>query len=111
MEALLDQGAAEAIVVTLGSQGAVLASDGLRLHLQPPSVQGRAPMGAGDSFVSALIHRLTQDGTLSDAARDGVAAAVAAVKTRDANLYRKQDLEQLRSQVQTHEHHPSPKQS
>ncbi len=111
MDALLAQGTAEAIVVTLGSQGAVLAAEGLRMHLQPPPVEGRAPMGAGDSFVSALIHRLTQDGTLPEAVRDGVAAAAAAVKTRDANLYRKQDLEQLRSQVQTHEHHPEPKQS
>ncbi|MFP4077395.1 MAG: 1-phosphofructokinase family hexose kinase [Halochromatium sp.] len=111
MDALLAKGTAEAIVVTLGSQGAVVAAEGLRLHLQPPSVEGRAPMGAGDSFVSALIHRLTQDGRLSEAARDGVAAAAAAVKIRDANLYRKQDLEQLRSQVQIHEHHPGHSQS
>ncbi|MCF7989615.1 MAG: 1-phosphofructokinase family hexose kinase [Thiohalocapsa sp.] len=99
MGRLLDAGIADAVVVTLGKGGAVLATGGLRLHLRPPATEERAPVGAGDSFVSALVNRLSRGGDLVDATRDGVAAAAAAVKTRDASLYRPEDLHRLREQV------------
>jgi 6-phosphofructokinase 2 len=99
MESLLEQGAAEAVVMTMGGEGALLGTAEHRLHLRPPRVEGRAPVGAGDSFVSALVQRLAEGGDLADAARHGVAAAAAAVKTRDPQLYRPEDLEDLRDQV------------
>ncbi|MBK1633345.1 hypothetical protein CKO31_21840 [Thiohalocapsa halophila] len=100
MDRLIRDGAAEAVVVTLGAQGAVLASDGLHAHLRPPAIEGRAPVGAGDSFVSALVHRLAAGGELLAAAIDGVAAAAAAVKTRDTRLFRPDDLAALRAEVE-----------
>ncbi len=99
MDRLIRDGAAAAVVVTLGDQGAVLASDGLHVHLRPPAIEGRAPVGAGDSFVSALVHRLAAGGELLEAAIDGVAAAAAAVKTRDTRLFRPDDLAALRAEV------------
>jgi fructose-1-phosphate kinase PfkB-like protein len=50
-------------------------------------------------IVSALVNRLSRGGDLVDATRDGVAAAAAAVKTRDTSLYRPEDLHRLREQV------------
>lgn len=99
MADLVEDGVAEAVVVTLGDRGALLVSTGLKLHLRPPPVEGLAPVGAGDSFVSALVHRLAQGGDLADAARHGVAAAAAAVKSRDPQLYRAEDLEGMRTDV------------
>ncbi len=106
MSQLVRDGAAAAVVVTLGAQGAVLASEDLQVHLRPPAVRGRAPVGAGDSFVCALVHRLAAGGALLEAAIDGVAAAAAAVKTRDTRLFRPADLTALRTEVEVRHRSP-----
>jgi 6-phosphofructokinase 2 len=106
LDDILRDGAAEAVVVTLGAQGAVLASRDLRVYLRPPAIEGRAPVGAGDSFVSALVHRLAAGDALLLAAIDGVAAAAAAVKTRDTSLFRPDDLPALGAEVEVR-HSPS----
>jgi 6-phosphofructokinase 2 len=98
----LREGAAEAIVVTQGARGAVLASGELRVHLEPPASKGRAPVGAGDSYIAALVHRLAAGDGLLDAARDGVAAAAAAVRSR-GELFRPEDLAALRGKIEVHE--------
>jgi 6-phosphofructokinase 2 len=99
MESVVNQDVAEALVVTLGNQGALLVSRESKLHLRPPEIEGRAPVGAGDSFVSALVHCLAEGGDLAEAARHGVAAAAAAVKSRDPQLYRPEELEAMRHEV------------
>jgi 6-phosphofructokinase 2 len=99
MQQLIEDAAIDAVVVTLGEQGALLVTAERRLHLRPPAIEGRAPVGAGDSFVGAMVQRLADGGNLSEAARDGVAAAAAAVSLRDRQLFRPEDLEALRPQI------------
>jgi 6-phosphofructokinase 2 len=100
LDRLVADGVAQAFVVTLGARGAVLASAEHRAHLCPPSVAGRAPVGAGDSFVAGLAHRLAQGGDLLQAARDGVATAAAAVQHQNGELFRPPDLPALRERVE-----------
>jgi len=100
MQQLIGDSSIDAVVVTLGEQGALLVTAEKRLHLRPPAIQGRAPVGAGDSFVGAMVKRLAEGGNLSEAARDGVAAAAAAVSMRAGQLFCPEDLEALRPQIE-----------
>jgi len=71
---------AEALIVTLDADGALLASrDGLRLHLRPPKTRVISHVGAGDSFVTVLVYQLQRGLPLREAFQYGVAAAAAKV--------------------------------
>lgn len=92
---LLAHGAAEAVVVTLGGNGAILASAGGETRFTSPRVEVRSTTGAGDSFIAALCWALANDWPLEEACRYGVAAAAAAVTTDATELAHKTDVEAL----------------
>ena len=46
----------------------------------------RSAVGAGDSFLAAVVHRLTCDDTMENALRWGMAAGAAAVTTNGTML-------------------------
>ena len=65
------------VVVTRGARGALLSYEGTRHHQDVVPVQATDTLGAGDSFIAALLVALHDEGrTLADAA--GRAAAYAA---------------------------------
>jgi len=73
---------AELLIVTLGPDGALLASrDGLRLHASPPSTRVASHVGAGDALVSVMTWQLYRDRPVDEAFRYGVAAAAAAISS------------------------------
>ncbi len=92
---LIANGTAEIVVVTLGADGALLVSRQLELRQPAPRVDQRSPVGAGDSFVAALVLALAQDRDLSDAFRLGMAAGAAAVITPGTGLACRADVERL----------------
>jgi 6-phosphofructokinase 2 len=92
---LLACNAAEAVIVTLGSKGAVLASAEGQVRFRSPQVAVRSMTGAGDSFVGALCWALASDWPLVEACRYGVAAAAAAVTTEATELAHRQDVQAL----------------
>lgn len=92
---LLSCNAAEAVIVTLGSKGAVLASAEGQVRFRSPPVEVRSMTGAGDSFVGALCWALASDWPLVEACRYGVAAAAAAVTTEATEIAHRQDVEKL----------------
>lgn len=92
---LLACSAAEAVIVTLGSEGAILASAEGQFRFRPPQVEVRSATGAGDSFVGALCLALARDWSLVEACRYGVAAAAAAVTTEATELAHKNDIEEI----------------
>ena len=67
------------IVVTLGADGAFLASDDGVVHR--PAIPGpvRSTVGAGDAFLGAMVLALSRDATPREALDWGLAAACAAV--------------------------------
>lgn len=83
---LVDQHAAEIVIITLGDNGACIASASDLLLIRPPKVKVLSAVGAGDSFLAALTIGLVNNWSLEDASRFGVAAATSAVTTEATEL-------------------------
>lgn len=82
MAAFVRQGVAKLLVVTQGEEGALMATgSGEQFRAIPPAVEMVSHVGAGDSFVSMMVHSLNQGRTESEALAYGVAAAAATVST------------------------------
>jgi 1-phosphofructokinase family hexose kinase len=73
---LRDAGAA-CVIVTLGLEGAVVVSAGERTHLVPPAIRGNYPVGSGDAFLGGLAVAIARGGSFVEAARLGLAGAIA----------------------------------
>jgi 6-phosphofructokinase 2 len=93
--ALVAEGAAEHVVLTLGAEGAVLVSAGEVLHLVAPPVKTLSTVGAGDSLVAGIVLRLAQGRPIAAALRAGVAAGTAAVMTPGTQPCRREDMERI----------------
>lgn len=78
---LIQQRAAEVVILTLGSEGAVVGNQDSLFRISPPEVTVSSTVGAGDSFMGALTLGLAREWSLEDACRYGVAAAASAVTT------------------------------
>lgn len=80
--ALVHAGAAARIAVTLGPDGAFLATAGGITRM--PAVEGpvQSAVGAGDAFLGAMVLALARGATDRDALAWGIAAGAAAVASR-----------------------------
>ncbi len=100
MGEIVEGGRAEALIVTLDAEGALLASrNGDRLHVRPPSTKVVSHVGAGDSFVSVLVYQLQRGRPLTEAFRYGVAAAAVKVQTPGNQLTDLDMVERIYQQV------------
>ena len=97
--ALVADGSAEHVALTLGGEGAVLASSSGILRLAVPQVKVPSTVGAGDSFLAAFVLRLAQGRTLADALRAAVAAGSATVTTSATELCHRADVERLEAEL------------
>ncbi|MDO1582077.1 1-phosphofructokinase family hexose kinase [Rhizobium oryzicola] len=95
LEALVARGVAEHIALTLGEDGAILASADGVLAAPAISVPVRSTVGAGDSFVGALVWALTEGWLPADAFHLGQAAGAAAVMTTGTDICKRSDILQL----------------
>lgn len=68
---------AEAVVLSLGSRGAVAAFDGGLWEAVPPAVEAVCPIGAGDALAAALVWALDAGESMMEALRWAVAAGTA----------------------------------
>ncbi|WP_158861758.1 1-phosphofructokinase family hexose kinase [Leifsonia sp. AG29] len=93
--ALIAQGAADHVALTLGDRGAVLVSAERVMRLPAPHVTAASTVGAGDSFVAGFVLRLAQGRSLDDAFRTAVAAGSAAVSMPGTELCHRTDVEAL----------------
>ena len=91
---LVSTEAAQVAIVTIGDQGAVVATPARWFRVPSPKVEVRSPVGAGDSFVGALTLGLSRGWSLEDASRLGVAAAASAVTTEATELCKRESTEQ-----------------
>ena len=92
---LVGSGAAELVALTLGRDGALLATSQGALRLAAPDVVARSAVGAGDSFVAAMTLGLAQGRQPEDAFAYGMAAGAAAVLSAGTGLCRREDVERL----------------
>jgi 6-phosphofructokinase 2 len=96
---LVDDGRAEIVALTMGDRGAMLVTDRKQLRAQAIPIKPVSSVGAGDSFLGAMIWSLIAGHDIEDAFRYGVAAGSAALLTPGTELCRREDVERLVDQV------------
>lgn len=94
-------GRTELLAVTLGHDGAVLASREGVVALAAPDVEAKSASGAGDSFVAAMTYALAAGWTPEDAFRLAVATGSAAVLSPGTELCIKADVDRLHAAVKS----------
>lgn len=97
--ALVERGAATYVAVSMGAQGAFLASDAGIQRMSAPRVVVRSAVGAGDSFVAAMVACFASGGEAKAAFLRGMAAGAAAVMTPGTELCRPEDIEDIHRQL------------
>jgi len=96
---VVEQGRAEIVALTLGTSGAVLATRDGALRLPSPKVDTKSAVGAGDSFVGAMVWALAQGLPVEEAFAHGIAAGAATAMTTGTELCRRADVERLYGEV------------
>lgn len=92
---LVRQGQARYIAVTLGHEGAVLATGDDSLFLPALPIEAKSAVGAGDSFLAAMVYALAIGWSVQDAFRFGLAGGSAAVLSPGTDLAHPEDIERL----------------
>lgn len=92
---IVARGSAEIVAVTMGADGALLATSNGIFRVPPIHVRVRSAVGAGDSFLGAMIWALSEGTDAEEAFRFGVAAGAAAVMTPGTQLCRRSDVFEL----------------
>jgi len=94
------RGNAQVVALSLGHRGALLAANGVRLRAPALPVKIASTVGAGDSFLAAMVWRLASGASLEDAFRHGVAGGTAALLAPGTSLAHKDDVERLAGRVE-----------
>jgi 6-phosphofructokinase 2 len=97
--ALVARGSAEVVALSLGAQGALLATSGVGLLANAPQVSVVSTVGAGDSFLAGLVAALSRQSEPVEAFRSAVAAGAAALLAPGTALCQPQAIARLRVQV------------
>jgi 6-phosphofructokinase 2 len=99
VEASCELGRAEVVALTLGDQGALLVTREQAWRAKASPIKPVSAVGAGDSFLGAMVWSLASGHNLEDAFRYANAAGSAAVLAPGTELCRGEDVENLYSQV------------
>ena len=91
-------GKAEVVALSLGHRGALLATRDVALRAPALQVEIASTVGAGDSFVAAMLWRLASGAPLEDAFRHGIAGGTAALLAPGTQLA-SEDTTRLARQV------------
>lgn len=89
---IVARGAAEIVAVTMGVDGALLATSSGVLRVPAIPVRVRSAVGAGDSFLGAMVWALSQGKATEEAFRFGVAAGAAKVMTPGTKPCKRSDV-------------------
>ena len=92
---LLARGVAEAIVLSLGEEGAALATTEGVEFFAAPEVPSVSAVGAGDSMVGATVLALEWGWSLREAVQYGIAAGAATVMLPGTELCQRESVEAL----------------
>ncbi len=92
---VLRQYPVEILVVSAGSEGAMLFTKDETYKVPAPPVQRKSTVGAGDSMVAGIIYSLSKKSTLKQALQYGVACGTAATMNAGTELCNPADAEML----------------
>lgn len=87
------------VVLSIGSRGAVLATEEGAWEVEPPRVDAVSPVGAGDALAAALVWAMEQGHAPLEAVRWGVAAGTASAMKPGLNFANRQETEELLERV------------
>lgn len=96
---LVYAGHAEIVALTLGADGALLVTAEEAWRAQPLAIQRSSTVGAGDSFLGAMVWALATKLPLEEAFRHAAAAGAAALLAHGTELCRASDVRRLAPQV------------
>lgn len=96
---LVNTARVEAVALSLGHRGAFVATRDLALRAQAIAITPKSSVGAGDSFLGAMIWRMACGHAVDDALRYGVAGGAAAMLNTGTMLCRPEDVLRLAAQV------------
>jgi 6-phosphofructokinase 2 len=97
--ALIAQRRVEAVALTLGAKGALLVTQEGAWRARSPAVEAVSTVGAGDSFLGAMIWAQASGKSLHEAFRYGAAGGAAAVLAAGTELAQAADVRRLVAQV------------
>jgi 6-phosphofructokinase 2 len=92
---IISKGGAEIVVVSLGPQGAVLVTKDSYDYVSAPNVAKKSTVGAGDSMVGGMVWALSQNKSLKEVIRWGVACGSAATMNEGTQLFKLEDAKRL----------------
>jgi len=98
-KALVASGKVAIVALTMAHLGAILVTGDRVLRAQPLAITPVSAVGAGDSFLGALIFRLAAGAALDDAFRWAAAAGAAALLNSGTALCRPEDVSRLAAEV------------
>jgi 6-phosphofructokinase 2 len=98
-KALVHGGKVAIVALTMGHLGAVLVTRDQVLRAEPLPITPVGAVGAGDSFLGALLWQLASGGDLEESFRHAVAAGAAALLNPGTELCRPADVERLAQRV------------
>lgn len=93
----------EAVALTLGAQGALLVTAESAWRAKAPAVEVLSAVGAGDSFLGAMVWARASGKSLPEAFRFGAAGGAAAVLAAGTELARAKDVRRLADAVEVEE--------
>ena len=96
---LIEHGKAHMVALTLGEQGAMLITHKHCLRANPVPVKVAGSVGAGDSFLAALVWALDETEDLHEALATAMAAGASAVTSTGTALSQKSEIEHFRQRV------------
>jgi 6-phosphofructokinase 2 len=96
---LVRRGAARMVAVTLGVEGAVVASPQGVLRVPAMNVPMHSSVGAGDAFLAAMTLALARGATVEDALAWGTAAGATVIACAGTARLRRADVERRYSDL------------
>jgi 6-phosphofructokinase 2 len=92
---LIAEGKTASVALTLGEEGALYIGAGFAVDARAPKVKAVSTVGAGDSFMAALIHAIGRKLEPAEALRRAVAAGSAALLAAGTDLAHPKDADRL----------------
>ncbi len=92
---IIKDGKVEILVVSLGADGALIASKEGIHYAVPPKVEKKSTVGAGDSMVAGMTLALSKNKGHADVIKYGVACGTAATMNFGTELCKLEDVERI----------------
>jgi 6-phosphofructokinase 2 len=92
---LIEKGCAEIIVVSLGPEGGILVTKDQTEYVKAPKAEKKSTVGAGDSMVGGMVWALSQNKSLQEVIRWGIACGTAATMNEGTQLFKREDVVKL----------------